>query len=110
MARHSIDGHLPSLLFVAALQSKREEGSVGGPEEGPALCLRLGAAASSSLLKGPTAAAKARRPGCWPSVCAARDGRCWKAWNQAARPSASRSGAFYSIQPTRNSLLSRSCC
>ncbi len=59
--------------------------------------------ASSSPLKGPTAAAKARRLACWPSVCAAKDATCSKAWNRAARPSASRSGAFCSIRPTKNS-------
>ena len=73
LARHSGDGHLPSVVPVAALQSKREEGSVGGSEEGPALCLRL-AAASSSPLKGRTAAAKARRLVCSPSACAAKGG------------------------------------
>jgi uracil-DNA glycosylase len=48
LARYSGDGHLSSVLLAAPLQSKREKGSVGGSEKGPALCLRLAARAASS--------------------------------------------------------------
>ena len=42
MAGHSSDGHLPSFLSAAAVQSECEEGSLGGPKKGPALRVRLG--------------------------------------------------------------------
>src|SRR5579862_3967186 len=108
LARHPRDGDVPSFLSAPALQPKREEGSLGGPEEGPALCLRL-TVDSSSLSKVPTEAAKAPRPACSSNACAAKAVTSWKAWSPAVRPSDARSAASFSIPQIANLLPPPSC-